>query len=121
MNPITLMLLTVVANALVTGIIVYLIQKKIEHAYTKQMEEFKASIQYSLFEQQTRFTRIHEKRAETLETLYQKFSLFADAFIWILSNVLVVGNNYKMDYSKYSFNRRLLEDFRLNFGLTVCF
>jgi len=43
MNPINLMLHTVVANAIVTGIIVYLIQKRIERTYTKQMEEFRAS------------------------------------------------------------------------------
>ncbi len=72
------MILTVLANAIVTGIIVYLIQKKIENSFAKKMEEFKSSLQYSNFEQQTKFARIHEKRTETLETLHQKFALFAN-------------------------------------------
>jgi len=79
MNPLTLTILTVVANAIVTGIIVYLIQKKIESSFAKQMEEFKASLQYSNFEQQTKFVKSHEKRTEIIVTLHQKFSLFARA------------------------------------------
>jgi hypothetical protein len=115
MNPITLMLLTVVANALVTGIIVYLIQKRIERSYTRQMEEFKASLQYSNFEQQTKFAKIHEKRVETLETLYQKYSLIRDSFREIIGELNIAENKYKMEGSKYSPHRELLDDFRFYF------
>jgi hypothetical protein len=78
MNPITLMILTVLANATITGIIGYFIQKKIENSFAKKIEEFRASLQYSIFEQQTKFAKIHPKRVEILENLHQKFILFAD-------------------------------------------
>jgi hypothetical protein len=69
MNPISLMILTVLANAIVTGIIVYRIQKR-----------FEANLQNSLFEHQTKFSRNYAKRVEVLETLYQKFMVFRDAY-----------------------------------------
>ena len=72
MDPITLMLLTVVANAIVTGIIVYLIQKRIERSYTRQMEEFRANIQKSLFEHQIKFSKVYPKTLEVLEIYNQK-------------------------------------------------
>ena len=72
------MILTVLANAIVTGIIVYRLQKKMEITYAKQMEEFRANLQYSIFEQQTKFAYIHAKRVEALETLYSKFAIFGE-------------------------------------------
>jgi hypothetical protein len=58
-------ILTSVVNLITTGvflgIVIYVIQKKID-----------ANIQKSLFEHQTKFARLHEKRAEVLETLYKK-------------------------------------------------
>ena len=73
MDPITTIIVTVLANAIVTGVIVYLIQKRIERSYARQMEEFKADLQYSNFEQQTKFARSQEKRVEALEGIYEKF------------------------------------------------
>ena len=79
MNPVELMLLTVLANAIVTGIIVYLIQKRIERSYTMQMEEFKANLQYSNFEQQTKYKEIYTKRVKALEDIFQKFAAYKTA------------------------------------------
>ncbi len=79
MNTITTVVVTVLANAIVTGIIVYFLQKKIEHSFARKMEEFKASIQYSIFEQQTKFKMIHEKRVEALESLCGKYKVFCEA------------------------------------------
>lgn len=61
MNPITTIIVTVLGNAIVTGIIVYFIQKK-----------FEAKLQKSLFEHQTKFSRTYPKTLEVLETLHQK-------------------------------------------------
>src|SRR5688500_12899013 len=58
----------IIFTGLVGGIVVYTIQKKID-----------ATIQKSLFEHETKFSRNYEKRVEVLETLYQKFMVFRDA------------------------------------------
>ena len=87
MNPIILTTVTVLANAIVTGIIVYLIQKKIESSYSKKLEEFRASLQYSIFEQQTKFAKVHPKRVKIIENLYKKFMDFDQALDeWILES-----------------------------------
>ena len=56
----------VVFTGFVGGIVIYTIQKKID-----------ATIQKSLFEHQTRFTISHAKSIAAIETLHQKFILFA--------------------------------------------
>ena len=63
------MILTVLANAIVTGIIVYFFQKK-----------FEANLQKSLFEHQTKFSRNYAKQVETLETLYQNYIIYKTDF-----------------------------------------
>jgi len=69
MDTLSIIILTAVINAFVTaaigGIVLYRIQKKIDNSY---------------FEHQTKFVRNHQKQVETLETLYQKFLIFADRF-----------------------------------------
>jgi hypothetical protein len=68
----TLILFTIfniIFTGLVGGIVIYVIQKKID-----------ATIQKSLFEHQTKFSAIHSKRVETLETLYQKFIIYKTDF-----------------------------------------
>ena len=52
---------TSLTSAVISGVVVYLIQKSIENSFIKKMEEFRASIQYSLFEQQTKFTKNYQK------------------------------------------------------------
>jgi len=59
-------IVNVIISGLVGGVVIYVIQKKID-----------ATIQKSLFEHQTKFARSHEKTVETLEILHQKYSLFA--------------------------------------------
>jgi hypothetical protein len=71
----------VVFTALVGGIVVYVIQKKID-----------ASIQKSLFEHQTKFSAIHAKRVETLENLYRKFYVFEEAFV----QLILQATNYRL-------------------------
>lgn len=68
MDTIIAIFATVLANAVVTGIIVHRFQKR-----------FEAKLQFSNFEQQTKFARLHAKRMEVLENWYQKFREFEDA------------------------------------------
>src|SRR5258705_9572997 len=115
MNQTTLTIITIAANAIITGIIVYTIQKKIENALAKRMEEFKINLQYSLFEQQTKFKRIHEKRVETLETLYQKFTVFRLELVRILYDAVsackLSGNQLTINDKEIKECTKKLDDF----------
>ncbi len=76
-TTISIIILTAVINALVTGIIagiaIYRIQKKIDHSY---------------FQQQTRFVKSFEKMSETLETIYKKFTEFKLGLVRYLFDVV---------------------------------
>lgn len=80
MDAITTIVVTVLANAVVTGIIVYLIQKK-----------FEVKFQKSLFEHQTRFSRIYQDRVETLANLYQKFTTYKKDFSHVVEEASKLG------------------------------
>ncbi len=89
-HDISTIIFTSLTSALITGVIVYLIQKSIDNSFTKKMEEFRASIQYTLFEQQTKFTRTYQKKIETLELLNGKMIL-----LWknLNSLAILIKNN----------------------------
>jgi len=70
MDPILLMVLTVAANALVTGIIVFIFQKRME-----------SSIIRKNFEHQVKFSKFYNKSLEVIETLRQKMILFRTVVI----------------------------------------
>lgn len=74
MDPITLMLLTVTLNALVTGVIVYLFQKRIERTFAKEN-----------FEYQTKFADIYSKRIKASETIIHKYMAFENS-MWLLTD-----------------------------------
>jgi hypothetical protein len=69
----------IVISSIVSTLIFYRVQKKTELSFAKKLEEFRANLQYSNFEQQTKFARLHAKRMEVLETWFQKFREFEDA------------------------------------------
>ncbi len=70
MDQILLMVLTVAANALVTGIIVFIFQKRME-----------SSIVRKNFEHQVKFSKFYNKSLEVIETLRQKMILFSVAVL----------------------------------------
>lgn len=116
MDPITAIIVTVLANAVVTGVIVYFIQKRVESTFAKKLEEFKAKLQYSSFEEQTKFVQLHTQRVETLQTLYKKFVLFTVTLgDWV--RLMAVDGRDKLkiedgEYEKLSeAASELLEDF----------
>ena len=103
------MTLTVLANAIITGIIVYLFQKK-----------FEANLQKSLFEHQTKFSRNYAKQVETLETLYQKFTVFEQAFRrldWAIVDSYRKSKEMELkgNFADFQENLQQLEDFRKYF------
>jgi hypothetical protein len=83
MDATVAILLTALVNIIITGLIsgvaVYRIQRKIENSFAEKLERFKSDLAYSTFEQQTKFARLHEKRVQSLEALYEKYKIFIDA------------------------------------------
>jgi DNA-binding transcriptional regulator/RsmH inhibitor MraZ len=69
--------LTITINSIVSILVFSRYQKSIELSFAKQLEEFKANLQYTNFEQQTKFVRSHQKRVETLDTLCHQFGEFS--------------------------------------------
>ncbi len=96
MDTTTSLILTVTINALVTGVIIFLFQKRVE-----RREATKA------FQEQTKFKRFHEKRAETLEALYPKFRLFSDELNNLLQVAFIGTNEFEVDPA-------VLEDIKKN-------
>ena len=98
MDTIATIIVTAFLTSLITGIVSNFIflryQKKVEASFAKQLEEFRANLQYSNFEQQIKFARLHEKRVQTLEALYQKYKIFRDTlYKWIESiNLHMMGD-----------------------------
>jgi len=122
MNTIILEVLKILLNALVVGVVVYFIQKKIESSFTKKMEQFRANLQLSNFEQQTKFARSLERRAETLETLCQKYKVFSETtekrldevFRFYIFHSQETGNVF--DEIDFEIPFQELEDFWKDFG-----
>src|SRR5687767_2658400 len=74
-----------IVTAIITGTFVFLIQKRIENSYNEKLEKFKAELQSSYFEHQTKFVSTHAKRVETLQTLYKKLVLYYDSFDYMVT------------------------------------
>ena len=104
MDPVTTIIVTVLANAVVTGIIVYFVQKK-----------FEVRLQKSLFEYQTRFSKTYQDRVETLANLYQKFTVYRIDFSHMVEEGSKLGYRPEKLSEAVSTlieeNRRKYEDF----------
>jgi len=66
--------LPVLVNLIVTGILLYAFQKTIDERSEKRLEKFKADIRSTAFVQETKFSKLHEKRLQVLAELYKKLS-----------------------------------------------
>jgi hypothetical protein len=64
--------LVFVLNTLVTGILVFVIQKVFDERASKRIEEFKANLRSAAFERETRFAKFHERQAEVIAELYKR-------------------------------------------------
>ncbi len=107
MDTLTTLILTVLANAIVTGVIVYLIQKKIDNSFAKKMEEVRVNLQKSLIEHQIKISRTYPKSLEVLEAFNEKFQYFLMLSSWssrltekLFSSKEVVAQEDLMDLDK---------------------
>jgi len=69
-------IVSVLTSAAVAGAVVvaggFLAQRIIDRWITMSLESYKARLQQSGFEHQTRFTKLHEKRAEVMAEFYKR-------------------------------------------------
>jgi hypothetical protein len=86
MDQVTLLILTVTLNALVTGVIVYFVQKRLERNFANRV-----------FQDQLRIKRNDEKIAETLDALYKKIVELHDLTHPILTKIELDGVLYQVD------------------------
>lgn len=61
-------------NITVTGILLYVFQKVIDERAAKRLEEFKANLQLTTVEHETRFSRLHTDRAKVIAEFYKRLS-----------------------------------------------
>lgn len=84
------------ATAIITGIVIFFLQKRMENSFAEKLETFKTNLQSSLFEHQTAFSRTYLKRGDSLEALYQKFVNFSEDFKRICFDVTFpYGKSFK--------------------------
>jgi len=69
-QEISKIIFTAVASAIFTGVLAFAAQRYIEKWFSRRLEKFKVDLQLGAFEHQTRFTKLHEKRAEVIAELY---------------------------------------------------
>jgi len=91
-------LFNIIISGLVGGIVIYVIQKKID-----------ATIQKSLFEHQTKFSAIHPKRMEALENLCRKFVVYQTEFRTMILNAFRVDYVDKHGKTQIKKNRGIEE------------
>lgn len=84
MDPIVLMILTIATNALVTGVLLFLFQKRIEDRYARR-----------IFDDQLKSKIVHEKRFQTLETLYQMIAKFNRNFTNEIHQIAIYDKSSK--------------------------
>jgi len=65
-------LLTGAVSAIFTGILAFGVQSLIKRWLSRSLEEFKINLQLAAFEHQTRFTKLHEKRAKAIAEFYKR-------------------------------------------------
>src|SRR5215208_2984174 len=104
MDTISIIIITAFITSAITGIVSNFIflryQKRVENTFAQQLDEFRSNLQYSNFERQTKFARIHEKRVEALEALGRLFRDFAES---IRKDLRKVGSIY-LTYDQTGFD-----------------
>ncbi len=100
---------TAIVTVLLAGGILFIFQKKIENSFAK-----------SLFEHQTKFSKTYKDRMETLENLYQKFTIYKVDFSHMVEEASKLGyfpEKFSTTVSTMIMeNRRKYEEFRTYFA-----
>src|SRR5688572_33354526 len=95
---------TAVVTVLLSGVILFLFQKKIEDYFARRLIKYSSDLQKELAQDQLRFSRNYPKTLDILKALYEKFTIFADTF----SESLVAKNDFK---AKREYASAKLKDF----------
>jgi hypothetical protein len=110
---------TAIVTVLLTGGILFVFQKQIESLFARQMEKFRAKLQYENFEQQTKFSRTYQNRVETLANLYQRFIIYKTDFNHMVHEASQLGHSPESISTTVSAmimeNRGKYEEFRMYF------
>ena len=64
--------LTALASSAFTALFAFVLKTPIQRWLEKSLERFKVDLQLAAFEHQTRFTKLHEKRADVIAELYKR-------------------------------------------------
>lgn len=78
------------SSAFTTGLLAILLfagKSLIERWLSRNLEKYKAELQLAAFEHQTRFTKLHEKRAEVIAELYKRLVQFQGS-VQRLANII---------------------------------
>lgn len=110
---------TAIVTVLLTGVILFVFQKQIEALFARQMEKFRAKLQYENFEHQTKFSKTYQNRVETLANLYQRFIIYKADFNHMVHEASKLGYSPEKISSTVSAmiveNRQKYEEFRMHF------
>ena len=83
----------VFVNLVLTGILLYVFQRVIDERSAKRLENFKTELQLNTFERQTKFSKLHERRAQVIEEIYRKL-------LNVLSDLVMLKNSIQLAESK---------------------
>jgi hypothetical protein len=64
--------LQIFVNLVLTGILLYVFQRVIDERSAKRLERFRTELQSNAFEKEAKFSKLHDKRAEVIQEIYQK-------------------------------------------------
>lgn len=66
------LLALILTPTLIVAGVAWLLKSYVDHAATRSLEQFKKQLEHESFEQRTRFSILHEQRAEIIADLYKR-------------------------------------------------
>jgi len=93
----------------VTGLILYLGRNFIDKHFDRSLEQYKIELEKLRFEHDVKFSRLHDKQAEVIESLYEKLDAVEKSMGMFVSPIEVVvspsreekGKNAKDDFNVF--------------------
>jgi len=73
--------LQLLINLVVTGLLLYVFQKIIDERSARRLEKFKIELQSATFENETKFSKLHERRMDIVAGLYMRLYRMQQALI----------------------------------------
>lgn len=89
--------LAILVNLVITGILLYVFQKAIDERSEKRMEKFKAELRENTYVQETKFSKLHEKRFVAISEIYQLILKMQSVLSFALVIVYDIDNKKERD------------------------